>query len=216
MGLRDVSVGLVMVAAGAIAVGTAEKIISPVAGAWSDWNDRRNIQRHWPALVAEGSMISGKRDAVVMVEFGDYQCPACRRAHESLTQLLGDQMDVVAYRHFPLERTHRYARPAALASICAERQGAFRTMHERLFERTDWSMEPDWREEAEQAGVTDTAQFDKCMRSGSAEDRLNRDLELARRLDLRGTPSFVTSRRIVWGLPSDSILRDLLQLDAGQ
>jgi len=81
--------------------------------------------------------IFGSRDAaIVLVEYGDYQCPACRRAHAAVKELqrrLGAQLCFV-YRHFPLTGTHPYAELAAETAEAADVQGAFWAMHDALFE----------------------------------------------------------------------------------
>ena len=81
--------------------------------------------------------IFGSRDAaIVLVEYGDYQCPASRRAHAAVKELqrrLGAQMCFV-YRHFPLTGTHPYAELAAETAEAADVQGAFWAMHDALFE----------------------------------------------------------------------------------
>ena len=81
--------------------------------------------------------IFGNQDAaIVLLEYGDYQCPASRRAHAAVKQLqrrLGAQLCFV-YRHFPLTGTHPYAELAAETAEAAAVQGAFWAMHEALFE----------------------------------------------------------------------------------
>lgn len=84
-----------------------------------------------------GEHILGSKDAaIVLVEYGDYQCPASRRAHAAVKDLqrrLGGQLCFV-YRHFPLTGTHPYAALAAETAEAAGVQGAFWAMHDALFE----------------------------------------------------------------------------------
>ena len=79
----------------------------------------------------------GSRDAgIVLVEYGDYQCPYSRRAHAAVKDLqdrLGDQLCFV-YRHFPLTFKHPYAELAAETAEAAGAQGRFWEMHDALFE----------------------------------------------------------------------------------
>ena len=63
---------------------------------------------------------------VLIVEFSDFQCPACRYAEPSVRQIFtvyGDKVRFV-FKHFPL-RMHEWAKPAAAAAECAGRQGKF-------------------------------------------------------------------------------------------
>ena len=81
--------------------------------------------------------MQGSRDAgIVLVEYGDYQCPYSRRAHAAVKDLqdrLGDQICFV-YRHFPLTGKHPYAELAAETAEAAGAQGRFWEMHDALFQ----------------------------------------------------------------------------------
>jgi hypothetical protein len=71
-----------------------------------------------------------------VIEYGDYQCPYCARAHEALTQLrtkMGDKMRLV-YRHYPRPAPHPHAELAAEAAEAAGAQGKFWEMHDKLYE----------------------------------------------------------------------------------
>ena len=76
---------------------------------------------------------------LTLVEYGDYQCPYCRRAHPLVTRLLkefGGELKFV-FRHFPLREIHAQAVTAALSAEAAARQGKFWEMHDLLFENQD-------------------------------------------------------------------------------
>lgn len=81
--------------------------------------------------------MQGYKDAgIVLVEYGDYQCPYSRRAHAAVKDLqdrLGDQLCFV-YRHFPLTGKHPYAELAAELAEAAGAQGRFWEMHDALFQ----------------------------------------------------------------------------------
>lgn len=80
--------------------------------------------------------------SVVVVEFSDFQCPACRATRplvESLFEQYGDDVALV-YRHFPLDSIHANARWAAAAAEVAGEAGLFWEMHDVLFDnQTEWS-----------------------------------------------------------------------------
>lgn len=79
---------------------------------------------------------------VIIVEFSDFQCPACAGFTPFMEQVLNDYPENVAlqYRHFPLDMIHPYADAAARAAEAAAAQGKFWEMHDLLFERQqDWS-----------------------------------------------------------------------------
>ena len=70
----------------------------------------------------------GSLDAPVkLIEFSDYQCPYCGRAHPTLKKLSEDYGDQIVwvYKHYPLDQLHPYARGASEAAECAGEQGKF-------------------------------------------------------------------------------------------
>lgn len=80
--------------------------------------------------------------AVVIIEYSDLQCPACRAYQPLVKQMAeeyGDRIAVV-YRHFPLKQIHLQATLAAQAAEAAGLQGKFWEMHDLLFEKqAEWS-----------------------------------------------------------------------------
>lgn len=97
-------------------------------------------------LIGEGSYEKGNKDAkVTLVEFADFQCPACG-ASAPITQALmteyGDRVRFV-FRHFPLQQ-HEQAYDAARAAEAAGAQGKFWEMHDKLYTLQDqWSEKSD-------------------------------------------------------------------------
>src|ERR1700733_10400214 len=73
---------------------------------------------------------------VVLVEYGDFQCPHCGHAYPIVKQIEQDFGDTMAFvfRHFPLEEAHPFAQAAAVASEAAANQGKFWEMHALIFE----------------------------------------------------------------------------------
>jgi protein-disulfide isomerase len=72
---------------------------------------------------------------VIVVEYGDYQCPFCAAAQPVLAQILaqfGDKLSLV-YRHFPLVEIHPFAEPAAESAEFAGSRGLFWQMHRSIF-----------------------------------------------------------------------------------
>ena len=90
-----------------------------------------------------GDQVLGNRDAkVVLIEYGDYQCPGCGTAHPRIKALLekyGDDMAFV-FRNLPLTSIHPNARAAAASAEAAGLQGKFWEMHNRIYEtQNEWS-----------------------------------------------------------------------------
>ncbi len=90
-------------------------------------------------LVSETAAFKGNPQApVTLVEFSDFQCPACRAAKPYVDALVAkypDQLRFI-YRHFPLDQ-HENAIPAALAAEAAKQQGKFWEMYDGLFTNAD-------------------------------------------------------------------------------
>src|ERR1700741_284916 len=81
--------------------------------------------------------VRGGPDAVVILEYGDYECPYSRQAYRTITRIEDQLSDRVrfAFRHFPLTEIHPHAFAAAAAAEAAARQGRFWELHELLYHR---------------------------------------------------------------------------------
>lgn len=167
---------------------------------------RERIANLWSELDA-----SGEAERLDLVVFNDYQCPFCRKMH-SVLQDLEDMHGVrVASLHFPLDRIHPKAAPAALAAICAEEQGSSRAMHDRLMTTGDWVEGSDpWMAAATQIGVTDLSRFQSCLTDGSTAERLARDRALGNEVGVVSTPTFVSRHGLLRGAASLDELLDLI------
>lgn len=150
-------------------------------------------------LIRDHSEILGSKSETAkytIVEFGDFQCPACASAHPHLKQLLtayGDDLKFV-FRNLPLNNIHPHADLGARAAIAASRQGKFEEMNNMLFERqSDWSTKLDpiktLVKYAEEIGL-DKNQFNSDLRSEETTDIIATDLGDAEALGLSSTPTF--------------------------
>lgn len=168
----------------------------------------------WSSEDAIGHRIGPESAAVVITEFGDYECPACRALHPQVQRLLAQFPDEVAlvYRHWPLEY-HRSAYPAALAAVCADRQGMFPEMHTYLYSRSDWiaGADANLMEVARRVGVSDTVAFRSCLKARATADVVERDIARAREIGGGGTPTFVVGDRLVAQLPDSAAVSAMLE-----
>ena len=138
-----------------------------------------------------------------LIEYSDFQCPACKAAEPAIAQLLdayGDQF-VLEYRNFPLRQIHPNAQVGAQAAEAAAMQGKFWEMHDLLFENQDeWSQsfnpERYFRQYAKEIGLNvDRFRYD--FDSDEVKDRVNADYDEAIALAIPGTPGFVSEGSIV-------------------
>ncbi len=105
----------------------------------------RQPQDTGPAITVDSisaeDRVKGNRDAkVILIEYSDFQCPACAFYYPLLkkfTEEFGNKLAIV-YRHFPLPN-HQNAKPAAYAAEAAGQQGKFLEMHDLIFDnQKDW------------------------------------------------------------------------------
>jgi protein-disulfide isomerase len=147
----------------------------------------------------------GSPDALVtVVEFADFQCPACSRIVHLEKQLRADFSDKVrlVFKQFPLPASiHPAALPAAKASLAAHSQGHFWEYHDRLFANQGNLSEQQLVHHAEVLGL-DLPRFRAALADPSLEKAVIEDKELGKRLDVEGTPTLFVNGRQIYGAPS--------------
>jgi protein-disulfide isomerase len=137
---------------------------------------------------------------VTVVEFSDFQCPFCARVTPTLKKLeeaYAGKIRIV-FRDLPLLSIHKNAAVAAEAAACANEQGKFWDMHDRLFANQAKLTAPELKEHAAALGL-DTAAFNTCLDSGKYTAEWRKDSEEANRLGLSGTPAFFINGRLLSG-----------------
>lgn len=141
--------------------------------------------------IVEGDHVRGRPDAdIVIVEYGDFQCPYCARAHPTLAGLqkqYGERIALV-WRHLPLGM-HPYAQAMAEAAEAAGAQGKFWQMHDSLFEHQA-QMAPAQLPLLAQGMGLDAARFDEDMATRRHRERIQAQAEEGASLGASGTPSF--------------------------
>ena len=165
----------------------------------------------WSQLAQAGSRIGPETAVVQIVEFGDFQCPFCKKFHEDLLTVMADRPGTVslAYLHFPLSY-HQHAVPAARAAECAGEQGRFAEMAALLFAEQDSIGLRSWQGFADGAAVGNRARFTTCLDDGSTENRLAADLSAARKLEVGGTPTVLINGWRLRSVPPLDTLRWLV------
>ena len=154
---------------------------------------------------------SGQANAPVqIVEYADYECPYCIKAHPALKKLLADYGDRVnlVYKNFPLPM-HPSAQKAAEASLCAGAQNQFWAYHDRLFSATQLDV-PSLKKFASELKL-DTAKFDTCLDSGAQAAAVQKDSAEAQKLGISATPSFFLNGRFFTGAMDYNSLREMVQ-----
>jgi protein-disulfide isomerase len=150
-------------------------------------------------LLAGATRVDGPVSApVTIVEFGDYQCPACAATHpliKGIKSQYGDRVRLV-HRNFPLYDIHPLAQLSAQAAEAAGAQNKFWEMHNLLYERQqEWSelSESDFRtklgEYAAQIQI-DKVKFLETIDATATKDVILADVILGGQLNVNSTPTF--------------------------
>ena len=135
---------------------------------------------------------AGNPDAsLVLVEYGDYQCPHCGHAHPLIKRLLKEKGGelLFVYRNFPLQEMHPAAFPAAVAAEAAGKRGKFWPMHDMIFENQQDLHGNSFVRFAETLGM-DMAQFREDMENEAIIAKVEGDFEGGIRSGVNGTPTF--------------------------
>jgi len=142
-------------------------------------------------MIAPHTQIKGNASAsAFLVEFSDFQCPACQAFAplvESLIAQYGDALSV-AYRHYPLPQ-HAYAEKAAKAAQAAANQGKFWEMHDELFANQAKLSDQTLSEIVKKLAL-DEARFNQDLESKEINDMITEDIAAGNRFNINQTPTF--------------------------
>lgn len=135
---------------------------------------------------------------VVVVEFGDFQCPFCREAFPVIRSIMNRYNDRVLflYRDYPITDTHPAAQQAAEAGQCAWEQGSnqFWALHDRMFQnQSDLSLAA--LQQLASASGLDMDRFAECLSSGKYTIEVQADYDDGLTAGVRGTPTFFINQR---------------------
>lgn len=142
---------------------------------------------------------------IQMVEYSDFQCPACARAETSIEKIMSDPdfKDKIhfVYRHFPLSG-HRWSGLAHQAAECANEQGKFWGYHKKLYgEQAIWSVLDNPTENfIRYAKDSDLSieSFGFCLANPEIHQKIMREKKKGEDLQIQSTPTFfVNGERLV-------------------
>lgn len=143
------------------------------------------------AITSEDHAQGPESAPVTLVEYGDYECPHCGRAHPIVKQVqerFGDRLRFV-FRNFPLSEMHPHARTAAEVAEFAGAQAKFWEMHDLLFENQERLGDPLFSTLAKKLGLSTTA-LAQALEKGELEPRVRADFRGGIRSGVNGTPTF--------------------------
>ena len=141
---------------------------------------------------------------VVVIEYGDYECPYCAR-----TDLLLNGLPIThVFRHFPVVSKHPRARVLAHAAEAAALQGAFWEMHDSLFGDQGRLDDPHLWARVETLGL-DLERFEADRRSQAVAERVERDFRAGVRAGVVSTPTLFVDGEQHAGVPDAELLARL-------
>lgn len=161
-------------------------------------------------VVKEDTYIKGAKDAkITLVEFGDFQCPACGSVYPIVEQLLEEYNGKVnfAFREYPLP-SHPNARVAAHAAEAAGAQGKFFDMYGALYQnQSEWDQSKNPMEVFEQYAKNiglDVEKFKSDVNSKKYDSKIQKDISDGNAVGVNATPTFfLNGEKITGGLPYD-------------
>ena len=165
--------------------------------------DRTAVRRHAKALLADpDSFVGGNPDGdVTLVEFFDYRCGYCKQFAPLLTSIMKQDPKLrVVYKEFPVLGPDSFR--AAQAALAARDQGYYLEFHEALM--------------AADAPLTDKAVMTVARAVGLDVDRLKRDMETPKVLNILGNNHRLAEALAIDGTPTlivgDSIVRGAIPM----
>ena len=133
---------------------------------------------------------------VVLVEFFDYACGYCKASQADIQRLLNEDKKLkIVWREFPV--LGQASQDAALVSLAAAEGGKYELFHNKMFDLgrpTEGNVKT-----AQAAAGVDAAKAAAAKNNPSYQGEVEKNYELARALNLTGTPAFVVGDRVLQG-----------------
>ena len=149
------------------------------------------------SAIGAGDWTKGKADAkVILIEYGDFQCPACGTYYPMMRQIVEEYGDRIlfAFREYPLGTIHPYGNLAAQAAESAGVQGKFWEMYDQLYDnQQSWSRGDDvkktFADYAQTIGI-DVTRWQQDLESAAVKSKITTDVAGGDAGGVDGTPSF--------------------------
>jgi protein-disulfide isomerase len=156
----------------------------------------------------ETPVVGNPKGDVTIVEFSDYQCPYCKKAHAAVKSVLASDSKVrLVYKDLPiLGEASKIAAVAALASI---KQGKYDAFHDALM-TNNAKLDADRIFDIAASVGIDVARLKTDMDDPKIKATIDRNMALAQDLGVRGTPAFVIGKQFVPGAVEAPALKELI------
>lgn len=176
---------------------------------------------------AEGYLMGNPDAPVQIMEFADFECPACGQFATVTEPDVRDRIvktGLASYRFFdfPLTEIHKNTLAASNAAACAADQGKFWEMHDQIYARQpEWSTEATsdpkkfFERYAQQIGVN-VSTWSKCYDDERHLQRIMSNRAEGERRNVRSTPTFVIGNKMIPGLLPYDIIKAYVDTAAAQ
>lgn len=181
-----------------------------ILGATLLWSTAGATESSTPTV--NPTMARGPVDApVTIVEFSDFQCPACKRAQQALRQIMSEYDGKIRLVHkdFPVP-SHKDAVPAAEAARCAAAKGVFWEYHDLLYLAAPDLSRDDLVRYAGRLGL-DREAFTACLDARQFRSEIEADVREGRALRVPGTPTFLVNGRPLVGAQPIEAFREAVR-----
>jgi predicted DsbA family dithiol-disulfide isomerase/uncharacterized membrane protein len=154
----------------------------------------------------------GRRNApVVVIEFSDYMCPACRKTHQIVEHIKKKYRDRIqwVFKDFPLEQ-HEGADKMAEAAYCANDQGTFWKYQDLLFSSENKPGPEEFKQYAQKLGL-DEKKFMQCIENRKHRSRVEENVKIGREIGISATPTLIINGEMISGTMSAEKLEELIE-----
>ncbi len=157
----------------------------------------------------------GPADApVTIVEFSDYECPFCKRAEDTIKEVIAAYPGKIrlVYREFPLPN-HALGQRASEAALCAGDQNKYWEMHDKLFDGESLEAEA-VKGYAKELGL-DAGKFDGCFDSREKKDAVAASIKAGEAIGVSGTPAFFINGKPISGAVPFERFKEVIDAELG-
>lgn len=120
-----------------------------------------------------------------------------------------DKIKIIRY-HFPLN-IHPLAYKAAIAAECAKIQNNFDNYHKVLMENQYRLNSINFSEIAQQIGIQDIEQFQKCLNNENTSDIIAKNVQLAKEFKINGIPTLVINNKMISGAVDYETIKKIIE-----
>ncbi len=187
------------------------------------WDNSGGADRVYDIRLNDSDWKRGNPDAkLVLVEYSDFQCPACAVYFPVVEQLLKDYPDKVlfAYRHFPLTQIHKNANLAAYAAEASGKQGKFWEMYEKVFQSQKlWSDAGNAKQiflGYAKDMFLDETEFLQDLESNVVKEKVFKDYQTGLQYQVGGTPSFFLNGKRIKNPAGYEAFKKIIEQELGK